>query len=329
MISTPIRRVLVFPVNGYLNRLQALASAALLARQFEAPLHVCWTHFSMVPGPPSDTFAAGWCDEFILTEDQARSAFHVGLDDVPRYVTTSADGTWIGLRGHDLGEQALMGELLAALEAAPAPVDLVIVAGGSFDITDPAALEGQWSETFLAAKRDFYRALPLNPAIEAAACEFSSSHPRGYLGLHLRYSDRAHQAPTPWAIKRALARQAAETGLTDVFIASDSGRARADWARRVEGMGLRPFHLSGSFAALGAATSAGPALGDWRVLGGSARVVFFAESSYSVEACVASGTWGSSDALPTSRARALGHRGLTLAKSALTYPSRRLSSERE
>ncbi len=324
MQTSAIRRVLVFPVNGYLNRLQALASAALLARRFEASLHVCWTYFSNVPGPPSDTFAADWCDRFMLTEDQVGSEFGIGLDDVPRYVTTSPDGTWVGLRGHDRGEQALMGELTAVLASMAAPVDLVIVAGGSFDISDPTCVEGAWSESFLSAKRDFYRGLPLNSAIESAAAEFSSAHPDGYLGLHLRYSDRAHQAPTPWAIKRALARQAAETGLTDVFIASDSPRARAEWSRRVEGMGLRAWNLSDSFSALASSTSAGPALGDWRILGGSARLVFFAESSYSVEACVASGSWASSSALPTSRARGVGHRGLTLVHKAVTYPKRRL-----
>ncbi len=324
MNTSLIRRVLVYPVNGYLNRLQAVASAALLAHRFEAPLKVCWTHFSMVPGPPSDTFAADWCDEFILTEDQVRSEFGLGLEDVPRYVTASPDGAWVGLRGHDRGEQALMGELTAVLASVAAPVDLVIVAGGSFDISDPSCVEGAWSESFLSAKRDFYRGLPLNSAIERAAAEFSSAHPDGYLGLHLRYSDRAHQAPTPWAIKRALARQAADTGLTDVFIASDSPRARAEWGRRVAGMGLRAWDLSDSFAALASATSAGPALGDWRILGGGTRLVFFAESSYSVEACVASGSWASSSALPTSRARAVGHQGLTLVHNAVTYPKRRL-----
>lgn len=322
--TSAIRRVLVFPVNGYLNRLQAIASAALLARRFDATLQVCWPHFTNVPGPPSDTFAAGWCDEFTLTEDQVRSEFAVGLDDVPRYVTTSPDGTWVGLRGHDRGEQALMGELTAVLDSSAAPVDLVIVAGGSFDISDPTCVEGAWSESFLSAKRDFYRSLPLNSAIESAGATFSSAHPLGYLGLHLRYSDRAHQAPTPWAIKRALARLAADTGLTDVFIASDSPRARSEWSKRVEAMGLRPWDLSASFSELASATSAGPALGDWRILAGSTRLVFFAESSYSVEACVASGSWASSSALPTSRARAVGHRALSHLRAAVTYPARHL-----
>ena len=224
--------------------------------------------------------------------------------------------------GSTLGVRGPFGTSWGVAEAAGR--DLVIVAGGSFDISGPSCAEGAWSESFLSAKRDFYRGLPLNSAIESTAAEFSSAHPDGYLGLHLRYSDRAHQAPTPWAIKRALARQAAETGLTDVFIASDSPRARAEWSRRVEGMGLRAWNLSDSFAALASATSAGPALGDWRILGGSTRLVFFAESSYSVEACVASGSWASSSALPTSRARAVGHRALSHLRAAVTYPARNL-----
>lgn len=313
-----IRRVLVFPVNGYLNRLQALASSAILAQQVEAPLQVCWTPFTAVPGPASDTFSGEWCTEFSVSEGAAG----ITLDQVPLYVTHGSDRGIISLRGHDLGEQALMGLLGEALTGIHDPVDLVIVAGGSFDLADPGTTDGTWSESFLAAKRDFYRALPLHSAVESAASAAVASHPEGFIGLHLRYSDRSHQAPMPRAIQRALAGQAEQSGLSSVFIASDTDRAREQWSARVERMGLRPFDLADSFASLAAVTTAGPAMADWRVLGRSRRLVHFAESSYAVEACVASGTWRESSALPTSSVRALAHRGWTLGRAGVTYPSR-------
>ena len=313
-----IRRVLVFPVNGYLNRLQALASSAILAQQLDAPLLVCWTPFRMVPGPASETFSSDWCQQFARTEAE----IGITLDQVPIYVTHDLNLGVVRLRGHNLGEQALMGVLGDTLAGIHEPVDLVIVAGGSFDLTDPDATDGTWSEDFLAAKRDFYRALPLHPGIESAASTAVASHPEGFIGLHLRYSDRSHQAPMPRSIQRALETQAEQSGVSSVFIASDTDRAREHWTARVKRMGLRPFDLSDSFASLAAATSAGPAMADWRVLGRSRRLVHFAESSYAVEACVAAGSWRESSALPTSSVRALAHRGWTLGRAGVTYPSR-------
>ena len=130
----------------------------------------------------------------------------------------------------------------------------------------------------------------------------------------------------PRSIQRALETQAEQSGLSSVFIASDTDRARENWTARVERMGLRPFDLSESFASLAAATSAGPAMADWRVLGRSRRLVHFAESSYAVEACVAAGSWRESSALPTSSVRALAHRGWTLGRAGVTYPSRHWGS---
>jgi hypothetical protein len=126
----------------------------------------------------------------------------------------------------------------------------------------------------------------------------------------------------PRAIQRALELQAEQSGLSSVFIASDTDRAREKWSARVERMGLRPFDLTDSFKSLAAATSAGPAMADWRVLSQSRRLVHFAESSYAVEASVAAGAWHESSALPTSSVRALAHRGWTLGKAGVTYPSR-------
>ncbi len=317
-----VKRVLLYPMNGYVNRLQALASSAILARRFEAPLSVCWTPHPMVPGAASDAFAADWCSRYVVSEDVAARDFGVRLDIVPRYLTVDPRASRISVRGHDRGEQSLMGDLAAALADTDKPVDLVIVAGGSFDIATPDAADGEWSDTFLAAKRDYYRALAFHPAIEEAARTVTARHPDGYLGLHLRYSDRAHQAPRTRTIRAELLRQVKSSGLSDVFIASDSPDARARWTDTAGRLGLRPDSLADEFPRLAATTSAGPALADWRALARAQHLVYFAESSYAVEACVASGSWSSSSALATSGVRAFGHRSMTLGRAAVTYPAR-------
>ena len=326
MAAPSTRRVLVYPVNGYVNRLQALASSALFADAVGAPLSVCWTPHPMVPGPAEDAFGAEWVARHVVSEETCASEWGVSLGSIPLYVGSDAEHAHVTLRGHDRGEQALMAQFRDALERWAEPVDVVIVAGGSFDYQSPASPDGQWSEAFLTAKRDYYRALPLHAAVEAAATDAVDAHPDGFIGLHLRYSDRSHQAPMPGAIAKAIEEQAASSGLTSVFIASDSRAALREWPDRVRSTGLEPWDLTDRSSALAQATSAGPALADWRVLSRSARLVYFAESSYSVEACVASGSWAVSTALATSPTRAVGHRLLTWGRAAVTYPQRHWGS---
>lgn len=327
VVAVPsVRRVLVYPVNGYVNRLQALASSALFAEAVGAPLSVCWTPHPMVPGPAGDAFAHEWVERHVVSEQACAAEWGVSLASIPLYVGSDPEHARVTLRGHDRGEQALMTEFRAALARSTDPDDVVIVAGGSFDYQSPESVDGTWSESFLTAKRDYYRALPLHPAVEAAANEVVDAHPDGFIGLHLRYSDRSHQAPMPGAIAKAIEDQAGSSGLSSVFIASDSPAALREWTDRVRSAGLEPWDLTERFAGLARATSAGPALADWRVLSRSSRMVYFAESSYSVEACVASGSWVESTALATSPTRAAGHRLLTWGRAALTYPQRHWGS---
>jgi hypothetical protein len=275
----------------------------------------------MVPGPASDTFAADWVEQHIVSEATC-AEWGVTLDRIPLYVSTDRDGHRVTLRGHDRGEQALVADVAAALAAQDAPVDVVIVAGGSFDLRSPQSSDGEWTEDFLTRKRDYYRTLPLHPAVERAASEVAEAQANGFIGLHLRYSDRSHQAPRTSSIEAALAKQAAESGLTSVFIASDTSSAREEWTQRAITMGLRPWDLTSRFAGLALETSAGPALADWRTLGRSDRLVYFVESSYAVEACVSSGSWRQSSALATSRGRAAAQRALTWGRAGLSYPAR-------
>ncbi len=317
-----VQRVLLFPVNGYVNRLQALASAAILADQLDARLQVCWPPFELVPGPASDTLGADFVANHVVTADQALGDHGVTIDGVPLYVSIDRPRGMVFLRGHDRGEQPLMGEVSALLQDDSQPATLVIVAGGSFYLDPLGRPEPLWREAFLSAKRDVYRSLPLVAAAENAAASAVAEHGADFIGLHLRYSDRAHQAPTERAIRRALADQSQATGLARVFVASDTPRARERWFEILRGMGLEPWAITHQAWDRREAGSAAPALADWRVLGRSRRLVYFAESSFAVEAAVASGTWAESTALAVSRPRALAYRGIVTARAALTYPSR-------
>ena len=289
-----VENLLVFPRSGFINRFQTLASSWLLAEQLGAGLRICWLPCPFVSGPASETFSAGFCDRYVMSPDDVRDRFGVDLDSVPRYVTYDAAGSRVGLRGHDRGEQALLEECLSTI-ADHAPVDvLVVIAGGSYVVHESGSAPAAGLREFREAKRDFYRSLPLHPDVESVVQSVVDADPSPYLGLHLRYTDRSHQAPFPRDIRRALARASGDTGVRRLFIASDSPAARARWHEEARALGLEPW----SFAP-GPAGISGPhaALIDWRLLGHARRLVYFSESSYAAEAAIASGTWDRSTGL--------------------------------
>jgi hypothetical protein len=211
-----------------------------------------------------------------------------------------------------------MPELRALIESDQDVSEIWISAGGKF------ALGGLDFE-FAAARRDYYRDdLEFSAEIEREADSQSLAH-NEYLGLHLRYSDRNHQAPTRKQTVRAIKTVFDGFNVNRVFIATDAPSDLHWWQERLKRMGISTWwNLASSHGPVDSRTAA-LALIDWRVLGRSRGVVYFAESSFGEEAAVASGceTW--SIALSPSAARA---RFVSLRKyvnATLTYPKRHFS----
>ena len=308
-------RVVVIPVSGYINRLQAITSAALLAEDLGADFHICWLPQAVAPVPIESVLADGTCIAYAVDAAEVRSSTGIDPDHVPRYLGRSGDV--ITLAGHDRGEQVFMRGLRGALEEGP--VDAIVIrAGGRFFLPGPGIDE----ETFRGRRHAFYRQEILASAIEAEAAHQTTAH-TPYLGLHLRYTDRAHQAPTGRTIARALSDLAEGTGIHRVFIASDTAAMRDTWRTRIARLGLEPWAAEHAHWDRSVAGSEFAALVDWRILGGAAALVYFAESTFAVEAAVASPGFAASVALPPSPLRSLGVRAADLTRAAVTYPKRR------
>lgn len=307
-------RVLVIPVSGYINRLQAIASAALLAEDIGAELSICWIPDAVAPVPAERVLAESLCAGRLVDADEVRAMSGVDPQEVPRYL--NGRGDTITLAGHDRGEQAFMAELASMLTAQP-PEHLVIRAGGRYFLP----LHGATETSFRQRRHAFYRAPILATAIEVEADHQAAQHDP-YIGLHLRYTDRAHQAPTSRAITRALRDVVERTGIRSVFIASDTAAARATWVERLQRKGLSPWIAAHESWDRAVAGSEFAAMVDWRLLTRAAGLVYFAESSFAVEAAVASLGHDHSVALAPSPLRSAAVRGFTLVRAAVTYPRR-------
>jgi hypothetical protein len=317
-----IERVLVYPRSGYSNRLQAMASSAILARRLGADFRVCWETEDVVPDGPEMTFDPGYCAAVMVTAEHCRNEWGIVREELPRYFTSLPEQGLMVLAGHDRGEQVFMPQLRSALSTASRSTTLVIIAGGQFFLDSDASPSVDWNAGFRRERHEYYSYTPLNPAIEGAARAQISEH-GPYIGLHLRYTDRAHQTPFDREIRAALERASRESGLDDVFVATDNRATREKWSRIVRELGLRPWSVEHGSWDRSVSGSGHAALVDWRILTRSERLVYFAESTFAEEAAVASGGYERSIPLAANALRSTLVRAQELARNVVTLPRRR------
>jgi hypothetical protein len=316
-----IERVLVYPRSGYSNRLQAMASAAIIAKRLGADFRVCWETEDVVPDGPEMTFDSGYCAAVMVTAEHCRSEWGILREEMPRYFHSLPEQGLIVLAGHDRGEQAFMPQLRAALATASPSTTLVVIAGGQFFLDSDASPSVDWKAGFRRERHEYYSHTPLNPVIESTArAELNDRAP--YIGLHLRYTDRAHQTPFDGEIREALQRASQESALHDVFVATDNRATREKWSAIVVEIGMRPWSVDHGSWDRSVSGSGHAALVDWRILTRAERLVYFSESTFAEEAAVASDGYNSSLPLAANALRSTMVRLQEFTRNVATYPRR-------
>ena len=279
-----VTEVWVVPRNGYVNRLQAWASAAVLAQRNTAQLRVCWEPEAVSPTEARNLFAPSVLADSFVTADDFVHRFGAEHSELPRYLSTDLERNLIVLAGHDRGEQAFMGELEASIAATTANVTLIIIAGGHFhEPTDPDPI---------LHRSQFYEQIEWAPEIDVLVD--GVTHPQRFLGAHIRGTDRALTAPRPRQITDALTALAEREGTPSIFVAADRPDVRDAWLNTLQGLGLEPWFLTNIDHDRQAQLSGISAFADWRMLGRSQAVVYPWGSSFGHEAAVATGRFDQS-----------------------------------
>ena len=280
MITHHLERIIVVPRNGYANRLQAWASAAILGAELDVPVSVLWEPQPVATASAEDLFAARVVQRSFIDGPRVEAAFGVAHESLPRYLHVDRERRVVSLAGHDLGEQVFMDRLGWALADDCRPHTLLIIAGGKFHLPD--------SDAFTRQRAAFYSMLEWSEPISHRVSHLLADR-SAYLGLHIRQTDRSSTAPRPRAIGAALDALAVETGLESLFIAADTEPAREEWRSIAASHGFTPW-TSDAAAFDRTAVEAGiDALVDWIVLGHARAMVYSAASSFGEEAAVATG----------------------------------------
>ena len=315
---TPV--VVIRPLSGYINRLQAIVSAQLLAEDLGADLWVDWQPSEVAPVSIDAVLDRQFRDRYSKPTSEIVAAIGVDPAGIPRYLHSHPESGVITLAGFDRGEQAFMPRLKEAW-ATGEFAKVVISAGGKFTIHGSAHLTESQQREFRRRRHQAYADLRLHPGIEEAAYEAMVSHP-SFVALHLRYSDRSLESPWRRHIRPALQQVTRRSGLTSLFIAADTPSARQEWIQRARSMGLQPWSTTPPDVPRADPRSAWGALVDWRVLTRSAAMVYFAASSFAEEAAVAAGNVDVSIGLRASRNRRAWMVSRQWSVAALTYPQR-------
>lgn len=312
--------VVVRPMSGYANRLQAIVSSAVLAEDLGAELLVCWTESEVAPVPASAVLDSAWCTSHVRTPAEITERCGIDPTAIEHHLSVDTRNRTVTLAGMALGEQHFMPSLREAIADVNDVRALVISAGGKFTLDGDAALTAAQARRFRARRFEAYAALPLNAEIEQRAATAGGARP--FVGLHLRYSDRSAETPWEREIAPAVRHVAAASAATSVFVASDSALKRQNWEVRLASMGLEPWSADPGDFPRDDPRSAVGALVDWRILTRSEAMVYFAASSFAEEAAVASGAFDTSIGLTGSRTRTAWVRAGQYIDAARAYPRR-------
>lgn len=305
---------MVVPRNGLGNRLQAWASAATLARTWQAPLDLLWepqpagpNTFDQLFNDLPHTFGV---DQQLVASSDLEAVLGADHNSLPRYLTADGDRKVIFLAGHERGEQAFMPRLEDLVRNLDGSWSLVVVAGGLFHIDS--------SDGFSGSRREFYRSLQWSNQIQDLAASVRPSEP--YSGLHIRHTDRSREAPRSSDIRAALGQLRASNAPESLFIAADTKEARLEWANVAGSLGFRPWSVPQVELTRSAPKAGISAAVDWLLLSDAQGLVYPRASTFSAEAAVAGG--GHGIALSASRTVMSARSALNHARNAWNFPRR-------
>ncbi len=307
--SMKVNRVVVVPLSGYINRLQAIASASIIADQCNTELAVCWADVNVTPAPVSEIFSTNFVERNVIDSSDFARLAGFQYNEVPAYLNVRA--SVVSIAGLDKGEQAFMPQLQSLIEQSQQPLTLVFSAGGNFSFSEP--------ETAISQRGDWYRKFRFSAAIESRVNEFLTNRDP-YVGLHLRYTDRSHQTPLERAIDQAISSQVELISTDSVFIASDTEKARDKWFRKLQRAGLKPWTAEVPLDSVLRTQAGVGAMVDWKILGHAQSSVYFAASSFGHEAAVMAGSLETSIALHGHAIQRVRSRSKELAGSLVNYP---------
>ena len=279
------REVVVVPVNGFGNRLKAMASGALLSQMLGVGFRVAWMpEASILPADFHDLFAPDQ-DFDVIDYQDLRALIALASEMPPKTLSRIEESETICLRGYHRGEQYFMADL-ARIVSQVSWQRIVIWSGGDFVMPSSARPAASGPDSPLEAfKQDFYRRLRFSEPVNQMLLEGSGT---ARIVLHLRYGDRSSTAPTDRRIARSLRpllRASRRGGVgPEWYVASDDALALERWSTRLRAQGKAVTQSGHRILGREAVDAVRFAVAEWNLLATAKVLVHFTGTTFAEEA---------------------------------------------
>lgn len=177
-----MKKLIVQPVNGLMNRFRCIASSKILADYTDREFLVNWKK--------------EWICNISLSDIVEDGFFEMGYD-------VERNDCYYHSGPEKFSEQPFVDDMIKSKDL------IYLLAGGNFIPTGMSISE------FNNKKSDFYRSIPFISKIKNESNEFISKY-KDYIGVHLRYTDRKQWSPDTKYVESLI-----ELNDENIFICSD------------------------------------------------------------------------------------------------------------
>lgn len=282
MIDLNKRYLIVIPVNGYVNRLQAIISGMLLASQFGFVFKVYWIPERIAPADIDKIFSSDFVREYSINSSEWLSLAKIETKNFPKYLSITDKAVFI--QGLDNGEQKYIKQIFT-VDFPNSSNNIYIKSGSNFYATILNDLPG-----FQLAKRNRFNLNSFNESLLKTYEEFRLNLPSIYIGLHLRTTDRILEFPPDKKLLKRVLESMKILKISDVFISTDSVETLSKWTSLLEQHGLKVYSQSSVNYNRSNVDSAQSAFIDWLSLLNCNYLIYTGNSTFSEEASVLSKT---------------------------------------
>ncbi len=272
-----MREIIIMPVNGYVNRLQAIASCYDLSLFFTIPFKILWVEETVASASINSLFGSNFIKNYFIDFNYIISKYNYDIHNIPLFLNVNKDRKIITLVGHDKGEQFFMNELDKLVKNfAYKDFSIIIKAGGKFSVLN--------SHRFVENRKTFYRNIDFAYDITQFVSQRKFKLP--YLGLHLRTTDRSINSPTKKQMLNYLLRLRHELNINKVFLSSDNSLVSMQYSKEISSLGFDIIKANPNVLDRANPKAGKQALIDWILLSRSIASVYHKESSFSQEAAI-------------------------------------------
>ncbi len=248
-------------------------------------MKILWGKESLLPLKAEEVFSQSTLESFFDLVPKAE--IDSILEETPQFLTTVTDQ--IFLRGNRLGEQKFMRKIRKLLVSKQVYKQMTIIAGGQFEL-NRQLISRKNNKRFQERRTDVYKEIEFTEEINSEAKRMMQELNQPYIALHLRGTDRAHQAIPDELLIQASIRQSKRMGIESLLVVGDSAERISKVAQLFRERSIAPQISPVHELARTTSSGAKMAILDWLLLKNAASIVASENSTFAVEASVAGGT---------------------------------------